>query len=132
MKIVSFFNKYLKLCNSVGKTPSKCALEMGISKVAVTNWKNRGNMPTDANLRKIADYFGITVDYLLGNEKTSAENGEGDIITHKIVAMGGMNGDDTRTVSKKQLDKWAELIDATRDLPPEKIDMLIKMAESIK
>lgn len=129
---MNFFDKYLKLCNGVGKTPSKCALEMGISKVAVTNWKNRGNLPTDANLRKIADYFGVTVDYLLGKEKTSVDNNEGNKNTYKIFAKDGVAGMHTVTVDKEQSDKLADLIIATRDLPPEKIDMLIKMAESIK
>ena len=63
---------------------------------------------------------------------TSADNDKGDVITHKIAAMGGMEEDNIRTLSKEQMNKWAELIEATRDLPSEKIDMLIKMAESIK
>jgi transcriptional regulator with XRE-family HTH domain len=61
------------LCNSVSKTPSKCALEMGISKVAVTNWKNRGNIPTDANLQKIANYFNVSVEYLKGEQEQTTK-----------------------------------------------------------
>ena len=41
---------------------------MGFSKTAVTNWKN-GGIPRDTGLRKIADYFGVTVDYLLVKEE---------------------------------------------------------------
>jgi len=122
-----------KLCNEHSITIGKLCKEIGISSSTFTELKSgRTKTLSFKSASRVADYFGVTVDYLLGNEKTSAENGEGDIVTHKIAAMGGMNGDDTRTVSKKQLDKWAELIDATRNLPPEKIDMLIKMAESIK
>ena len=65
-------------------------------------------------------------------KSATTDNGEGNIITHKIAAMGGMDEDNIRTLNKEQMNKWAELIEATRDLPPEKIDMLIKMAESIK
>ena len=65
----NFYNVYVDLCNKKGITPSRAALEMGLSKVSVSNWKSRRNSPTDANLQKIADYFGVTVEYLKGEEK---------------------------------------------------------------
>ena len=67
--MLNFYNKYVSLCNEKGVTPSRAALEMGLSKVAVSNWKSKRNSPTDANLQKIADYFGVTVEYLKGEEQ---------------------------------------------------------------
>ena len=63
-----FYDNYVRLCNSVCKSPSAVALEIGFKKSTVTRWKN-GSNPTDATLQKIADYFGITVDALMGNEQ---------------------------------------------------------------
>lgn len=63
-----FFENYVRLCNSVGKTPSAVALEMGIAKPTVTRWKN-GSTPNSATLYKVADYFGVSTEYLLGNEE---------------------------------------------------------------
>lgn len=57
------YDNFLDLCNSVGKTPSAVALEIGISKTSVNRWKNGGGV-TDATALKIARYFGITVDEL--------------------------------------------------------------------
>lgn len=54
------------------KTPSAVALEIGLTKPSVSRWKS-GSMPTDATLQKVADYFGITVDELLGKEKQPTE-----------------------------------------------------------
>lgn len=65
----NFYKLYLALCNQKGVTPSFAALQMGISKVSVSHWKSGRNNPTDANLQKIADYFGVTVEYLKGEEK---------------------------------------------------------------
>lgn len=62
-----FFEIYVRLCNDIGKTPSAVALEMGIAKPTVTRWKN-GSNPNSATLYKVADYFGVTVEYLLGEE----------------------------------------------------------------
>lgn len=67
-----FYDNYLRLCNSVRKTPSAVALEIGLTKPSVSRWKS-GSMPTDATLQKVADYFGITVDELLGKEKQPTE-----------------------------------------------------------
>lgn len=60
-----FYEKYVKLCNSVGKSPSAVALEIGIYKSTVSNWKNRGTSPTDATAQKVADYFHITLEELM-------------------------------------------------------------------
>lgn len=57
------YDNFLKLCNSVGKTPSAAAIDMGLSKTTVNRWKNGGGL-TDATALKVANYFGITVDEL--------------------------------------------------------------------
>jgi repressor LexA len=41
---------------------------LGISIGSITKWKN-GAVPRETTLLKIADHFGVTVDYLLGKEK---------------------------------------------------------------
>lgn len=60
-----FYDKYRQLCDSVGKSPSAVAVEIGISKGTVSTWKNLGRTPQTAQLRKIADYFSVSLDYLL-------------------------------------------------------------------
>lgn len=62
---MAFYENYVKLCNSVGKSPSAVAVELKLGKPSVTRWKN-GAEPRDATLQKIADYFGVTVEYLKG------------------------------------------------------------------
>lgn len=56
------------MCNNVGKSPSKVALEIGAAKATVNRWKN-GSMPTDATAQKIADYFDVTTAFLKGEEE---------------------------------------------------------------
>lgn len=58
-------------------SPSRAALEMGISKGTVSSWKITPDVkPSGEVLSKIAEYFGVTTDELLGIEKAPAE-GEG-------------------------------------------------------
>lgn len=68
---MSFYDKYVALCNKKGKTPSAVALEIGLAKPTVNRWKN-GSVPTDATTAKIATYFDVSVGYLLGNGKNPA------------------------------------------------------------
>lgn len=63
-----FYENYVRLCNSVGKTPSAVAVELGIQKSTVTRWSD-GSAPRDATVVKVADYFGVSVERLLGIEK---------------------------------------------------------------
>lgn len=62
---MNFYDNFLRLCNDVHKSPSRVILEVGGTKSAITRWKN-GSMPTDATAKKIADYFDVSVDVLLG------------------------------------------------------------------
>lgn len=63
-----FYDHFLELCNKKGISPSKVALLNGISKTSVTRWKN-GATPNGEILKKLADYFGVTTDYLLTGKK---------------------------------------------------------------
>lgn len=60
-----FYENYLALCEKVGKSPSRVALEIPLSKPTVTRWSNGGGI-TDATARKVANYFGVTVEELMG------------------------------------------------------------------
>ncbi|PKM72428.1 MAG: XRE family transcriptional regulator [Firmicutes bacterium HGW-Firmicutes-16] len=63
-----FYDDYVRLCNNVNKAPSAIAEELGLSRASVNGWKH-GKIPYDSTLSKIADYFGVSIDYLKGNEQ---------------------------------------------------------------
>ena len=62
-----FWDNLIKLCNNRGISPNGVCLELGLSNATATKWKN-GAIPRNATLKKIADYFGVSVDYLLGRK----------------------------------------------------------------
>jgi transcriptional regulator with XRE-family HTH domain len=62
-----FYEQYYKLCKTQNVSPSRVALGLNISKTSVTRWKN-GAIPNAEILQKIATYFNVSTDYLLGNE----------------------------------------------------------------
>ena len=60
-----FYDNFLKACNMVGKAPTTVLQETGISRSANTRWRN-GERPTQANVLKLSEYFGISKTDLTG------------------------------------------------------------------
>lgn len=85
---IVFYDLYCKLCTQKGVTPTRAAVEIGLSKGTPTTWKQMGTTPQAAQLAKIARYFGVTIDYLLGNEtkKEPTTNGA-DILDSVDIAF---------------------------------------------
>ena len=71
--VVTFYEKYVALCNKNGKSPSGAALEMGLSKPSVNRWKKGGGI-TDATILKVANYFNVPVDELTEEPTTFYNN----------------------------------------------------------
>ena len=51
---------------SRGLNQVELAKELGVSKQCISNWENDNIQPSIDMLIKIADYFGVSTDYLLG------------------------------------------------------------------
>lgn len=51
-----------------GISQSTFAKEINVAQNTVSNWERGTREPDNETLAKIADYFGITIDYLLGRE----------------------------------------------------------------
>lgn len=60
-----FWDNFVFYCNQKGVAPNVAAAAVGVkSSGTVTGWKN-GAMPRQSILRKLADYFEISVEMLL-------------------------------------------------------------------
>lgn len=108
-----FWENYLQLCNKVSKSANAVAAEIGFkSSGTVTGWKD-GKIPYERNLKKIADYFGVTVDDLIGDDSAQKE---------KPTAQG----DGLKLDSYEDIDKWLDTLDGKG------LDMVIAMAAAKK
>ncbi|WP_195276586.1 helix-turn-helix domain-containing protein [Anaerotruncus rubiinfantis] len=63
---MKFFAVFESLCTEKGKSANAIAKELKIPSGSITAWKG-GAEPRPATLSKIAAYFGVSTDYLLGN-----------------------------------------------------------------
>ena len=56
---------YCKLSDSKGVKDSDVVKATGITKSTFSDWKSGRSKPKNDKLQKIADYFGVTIDYLM-------------------------------------------------------------------
>lgn len=62
------------LLQKYGVTPYKVSKKTGVSQSTLSDWKRGISTPKQDKLQKIADYFGVTIDYLMkGKEDTQKE-----------------------------------------------------------
>ena len=92
-----FFERYSALCKEHDETPNSVAKKIGASSGSVTAWK-KGTDPRNATLAKIADYFGVSTDYLLGKEKEKAPAESGKrIVSDEDIQFALFGGSDEIT-----------------------------------
>lgn len=61
---MSFAENLIRVQAERGVTNYRIAKEIDVSQASIANWKN-GTMPHPRNVKRLADYFNVTVDELL-------------------------------------------------------------------
>ena len=70
-----FWERFYSLCLRNGKRPNPVGKEIGLSSGIISKWKN-GGIPNGETLMKLARYFNVSTDYLLGLSPYVQINGE--------------------------------------------------------
>ena len=110
----SLYDNIVALCESRGIKGGKMCTDIGISKGLLTDLKmGRRTGVSAVTAQKIAAYFDVSVGYLLGEE-------EMDIKKEQPTEYDGLS------------DSLKELIGELKELPEDKIQMLLQVAKSIK
>ena len=124
-----FYDIFVSLCKKKGVPQSRAVADVGLNRASITKWKN-GAVPTGSTLERFAQYFGVSVDYLLGNDKPWEEKtpvltkkDERDIAKRLDAILGEMEGggkdglmfdgepldDDTRELLRASLQNQLEM-----------------------
>lgn len=61
------------LCNKNNVTPYRVCKETGLTTATISNWKAGRYTPKQDKLQKIADYFGVSLEYLTTGEEKEGE-----------------------------------------------------------
>lgn len=98
-----------QLLQKRGLTSYKVAKEAGVTQTALSNWKSGKSTPTTKTLQKIADYFGVTIDYLMTGEEK--ENFTGYYLNDETAKLAQEMYED---------EDMRSLFDMKRNMPPER------------
>lgn len=109
-----FFDVYEKLCKERGLTPTGASAAIGFSKGSVSYWRKKYKEGVDAGpdtktAALIADFFGVSVDYLFGrtddptvSSKDTSNEPAADVLNDVDIAFYGdykeLDEDDKETV----------------------------------
>lgn len=115
------YEVFEQLLQKRGISAYKVAKEAGVTQTALSNWKTGRNTPSTNTLQKIADYFGVTIDYLMsGEEKDGAEKYYVNEETAKVAQ---------EIFENKEL---RALFDVQRDMDADDLRALHNMALALK
>ncbi len=111
---MGFYAIFEQLCKENNRSLSQVRADLKISQSTMASWKSRGLTPKYPTLQKLAEYFNVSVEYLLnGEEKAPTDN-------------------DERKDDFGFNDFTYAMHNETKDLPQEKKDMLLEMARFLK
>ena len=80
----NFWKVLTELCEKNSTSPTRVAVECGLANSAPVKWKN-GSVPHSKSLKRIADYFDVSPDFLLGYKN---ENGAVKVKIYGTIAAG--------------------------------------------
>ena len=84
-----FYEQFSDLCAQHNIKETTLARQLGIGASAPKRWKE-GSTPDLVNAKKIADYFGVSIDYLMAGPSSAPSNQIGNVTGSAVVQ--GVNG----------------------------------------
>lgn len=67
------YERFEELCNKKNVTAYKVCKETGIQTSTISSWKKGRYIPKREKMSKIASYFNVTVEYLMGEDEEPIE-----------------------------------------------------------
>ena len=94
-----FFNRFKDLCDEKNISVYRACTDIGLNRSAVAKWK-AGGRPNGTTAAKLADYFGVTTDYLLGQSDDKAPSEPRRAVSYEDIkfALFGGSGEITDTM----------------------------------
>ena len=111
-----FWTNLLNLCNEANTTPTAVVKELGIAAGSVTKWKN-GSAPRGTTLQKLANYFSVSVEYLLGKADQKEKPADEGELSENVVIYHRDGKTVKRSFTKEQLALFHAMLDAIPEDP---------------
>lgn len=132
------YDIFERLLGERGATVADVCRATGIRQSTLSNWKKRNNKLSAKNAELIADYFGVSVDFLMGRVISSTttmpmsqfwkEYQPTDMVEHYYI------NEETQRLAQELFDNeyLHALLDAARDCKPEDVKMAMELLKRLK
>ena len=87
-----FFNRFKALCDQNNISVYRACTDIGLNRSAVAKWKS-GGQPNGTTAARLADYFGVTTDYLLGQTEAKSPAEAPRVISDDEIKFALFGGD---------------------------------------
>lgn len=111
------YERFKELCEKANVRPSEVSRATGIATSTLTEWKKGSYTPKADKLQKIADFFGVSVEYLMSGDS------EGYYVNPETAEMA------QKIFENRDL---RLLFDAAADAPPEDLQLVHQMLLALK
>lgn len=105
------YSVFEQLLQKYGVSTYKVSKETGIAQSVFSSWKNGISNPKQDKLQKIADYFGVSIEYLMTGKDEDEDH------------MPYYLNDETRAIAQAAFENpdMRSLFDMSRKMPPERL-----------
>ena len=112
-----YYDNFKKLCEKAGVTPAQVSKATGIASSTLPEWKKGNYTPKTDKLQLIADYFGVSLEYLMTGEEPQVYYDER-----------------TAELAQRfyQRPDLALLFEAAEDASPEDVELTYQMLKALK
>lgn len=118
-----------KLVNQRGESKTKAFTNSGVGKDFFTNL-NKGQIPSVEKIISLADYFSVSVDFLLGRTDNPSNTQKG--ITTGDVKSINVNGDTSVKINTTVSKETAELMEMLQNLTLVERSKVVVMIDEMK
>ena len=110
----TMYSIFEKLCKEHNIKPTQLAKTLGISPSIISYWKTGKRSPSFKTLTLVAEYFGVSIDYLNGkdtklNVETSSGAKDAAIISNKQFMKLVYKIYELNTEDQKRIDEYVQL-----------------------
>lgn len=120
-----FFDIFKSLCEENGVSCKRAVADIGLSNSISTKWKKTGATPKGETLLMIAEYFGVSTDYLLGETDDPIDYDDPDLIASlNPTVLATFNGDVRKAYEFEQTQE----ADAQQEMEEQAKENLAKVA----
>lgn len=123
-KEITMYSNLEILIKEKGITASRLAKELKFSPTTLYDWRDGRSAPKADKLQLIADYFGVSVDWLIGNSDER----------NPAIKNGYYNDPETAALAEKLRTNsdMKMLFDASEDLPAEDMQLIYDMVKRLR